>query len=77
MTAVTKGSHRIAVALEGPGGAIAAEVQQDLAAGRRIVMALPALEPGTYVLRAAIHNARGKQCSQWAQPITLHAGPLY
>ncbi len=35
------------------------------------------LQPGVYVLRATIHDAQGRQCSQWAQPVILCAGPLY
>jgi len=77
MMAVSKGSHRITAALEKPGGGIGAEAQQDLAAGNRITIACPELEPGAHVLRATIHDAQGRQCSQWTQPIILHAGPLY
>ncbi len=77
MTAVSKGSHKITVAMEGPGGTICAEAQQDLTAGNRIAIACHKLEPGEYVLRATIYDARNRQCSQWTQPILLHAGPLY
>jgi hypothetical protein len=76
MKAVSKGSHRITVALERSDGAIGAEAQQDLAAGNRIAIPLRSLEPGSYVLRATIHDAHGRRCSQWSQPITLQAGPL-
>ena len=75
--AVSKGSHKIIAALERPGGTIAAEAQQDLAAGNRITIACPELQPGAYVLRATIYNGQGRQCSQWTQPIVVHAGPLY
>ncbi|MGO8745829.1 MAG: hypothetical protein ACLQNE_07550 [Thermoguttaceae bacterium] len=77
MTAVSKGSHRISVALERPDGVIGAEARQDLAAGNRMTIACPDLQPGTYLLRATIDDARGRQCSRWTQPIVLHAGPLY
>jgi hypothetical protein len=73
----SKGSHRITAALERAGGAVAAEARQDLAAGDRITIACPESEPGAYVLRATIDDAHGTQCSQWTQPIVLHAGPLY
>jgi hypothetical protein len=77
MAAVSKASHRITIALENRSGEIAAEAQRDLAAGNRATIAFPAMEPGAYVLRATIHDAQGRQCSQWTQPIMLHAGPLY
>ena len=77
MMAVSEGSHKITAALERSDGAIAAEAQQDLAARNRIAISLPGLEPGKYVLRVTIHDAQGRQCSQRAQPIILHAGPLY
>lgn len=77
MMAVSKGSHKIAAALERPGGTICAEAQQDLAAGNRITIACPELEPGEYVLRVTLHDTQGRQCSQQTQAIILHAGPLY
>ncbi len=77
MTAVSKGSHSITATLERADGSIGAEIRQDLALGSRIAIALPVLEPGAYVLRATIHDTQDRRCSQWAQPIILHAGPLY
>ena len=77
MMAVSQGSHRITAALEGPGGAIAAQARQDLALGNRITIVCPDVAPGVYTLRATIHDAQGRQCSQWAQPVILCAGPLY
>ena len=76
MTDVAKGSHKIIVALERPGGSVAAEARQDLAAGNRITIGCPNLEPEAYVLRATIYDAQNRQCSQWTQPIILQAGPL-
>jgi hypothetical protein len=77
LAAVSPGSHRITAALERADGSIAAEAQQDLAAGSRVVLPMPATEPGTFMLRATIRNAQGRPCSRWAQPIILNAGPLY
>ena len=77
MATVFPGSHSITVAIEKTGGAIAAEARQDLAAGNQIAIVCADLEPGEYVLRATIRDNHGRQCSQWAQPITLCAGPLY
>jgi hypothetical protein len=73
---VSKGSHIITAVLQRSDGSIGAQSRQDLAAGSRIVMALPSLEPGAYLLRATVQDSRGRQCSQWVQPITLDAGPL-
>jgi hypothetical protein len=75
--AVSKGSHRITAALETAEGAVRAEAQQDLAAGSRIAIALPAIQPGVYTLRATISDAKDRRCSQWTHPITVLAGPLY
>lgn len=77
MTAVSQGSHTITATLERADGSIGGETRRDLAAGSRITIALPPLEPGAYLLRATIRDAQGRLCSPWAQPIALHAGPLY
>jgi hypothetical protein len=77
MLAVCKGSHQVAAVLEKPDGTRAAEVEQDLAAGNRMVISLPWVQPGKYVLYTAIHDSQGRTCSQLRQPIMLHAGPLY
>ncbi|MGA2032329.1 MAG: hypothetical protein ABSG68_08750 [Thermoguttaceae bacterium] len=74
--AVSKGSHAINVALATVEGAVRAEAQQDLALGNRIAIALSAIQPGVYTLRATIRNAKDQPCSQWTHPITLLAGPL-
>ena len=76
MATVCQGSHRIIADLEATGQAIRAHVEQDLAAGHGIIIPCLGVEPGVYTLRLTIHDARGRQCSQWTQPITFHAGPL-
>jgi len=78
--AVTKGSHVVTAMLEGAPAAGGAEARQDLAglpSPHWIALALPRLDPGTYTLRLMIRDAAGKRCSEWAQPVTMHAGPLY
>jgi len=74
---VAKGSHTVAAALEGAGGAVRAEARQDLAAPPRMSLPLPAIEPGVYTLRLTIRDAAGKPCSEWTQSVTAHPGPLY
>ena len=63
--------------LETAGGAVRGEARQDLADPPRMTLPLPAIEPGAYALRLTIRDAGGKRCSEWAQPVTMHAGPLY
>ena len=75
--AVAKGSHTVAASLEEVGGAVGAQGRQDLADPPRMALPLTAAKPGTYTLRLTINDATGKQCSEWAQPVTMHAGPLY
>jgi len=75
--AVVKGSHRIAATLEGTGGKARAELRQDLADSQGVALPLPAIEPGAYTLRLTIRDAEGTKCSELAQPVTAHAGPLY
>jgi hypothetical protein len=76
MMAVSAGSHTITVVLERPNGAVAAEGRQDLAAGNRVTIPCPELEPGDYVLRATIRDAQGRHGSQSTRPIALCSGPL-
>lgn len=75
--AVVKGSHTVAATLAGAEGAVPTEARQDLAAPHRMVLPLPATKPGAYTLRLTIWDAEGKKCSESAQPVTTHAGPLY
>ena len=75
--AVAKGSHTVAAALEEAGGAVRTEARQDLTDPPRMALGLPALEPGGHTLRLTIRDAAGRKCSEWAQPVTAHAGPLY
>jgi len=42
-----------------------------------MALPLPAIEPGAYTLRLTIKDAEGKKCSESAQPVAAHAGPLY
>jgi hypothetical protein len=74
--AVVKGSHTVVATLEGAGGAVRAGVSQDLADPPRMALPLPAIEPGAYTLRLTIKDAGGKKCSELAQPVAAHAGPL-
>lgn len=74
---VAKGSYTVAATLEGAGGTVRAEARQDLSAPHRIALTLPTIEPGAYTLRLTIRDAEGKKCSESAQPVTTHAGPLY
>jgi len=75
--AVAKGSHTVTASLEEVGGAVRAQGRQDLADPHRMALPLTASKPGTCTLRLTINDATGKQCSEWAQPVNLHAGPLY
>jgi hypothetical protein len=75
--AVATGSHTVAATLEGAGEAVRAEARQDLADPHRMALRLPALDPGAYTLRLRIRDTEGKKCSELAQPVTAHAGPLY
>jgi len=75
--AVAKGSHTISATLEGAEKTERAEARQDLADPHRMALRLPALVPGTYTLRLTIRDTEGKPCSELAQPLTAHPGPLY
>lgn len=75
--AVAKGSHTIAATLSAAEGAVRLEARQDLADPPRMVLPLSAIEPGAYTLRLTIRDAEGKKCSESAQPITAHAGPIF
>ena len=74
---VVKGSHTVAASLAGADGAVGSEARQDLADPHRMGLSLSAIKPGAYTLRLTIWDAEGKKCSESAQPVTAHAGPLY
>jgi hypothetical protein len=74
---VAKESYTVAATLEGETGAVRAEARQDLADPHRIALSVSAGEPGAYTLRLTLLDAEGKKCSESAQPVTMHAGPLY
>jgi hypothetical protein len=74
---VAKASYTVAAALEGETGAVRAEARQDLTDPHRIALSVSAAEPGAYTLRLTLLDAQGKKCSELAQPVTMHAGPLY
>jgi hypothetical protein len=75
---VARGSYTVTAALESAaGGAPQAEVRQDLADPPQMALPLPAFTPGAYTLRLTILDAQGKKCSEFAQPVTAHAGPVY
>ena len=72
-----KGSYTIAATLEGETGKVGAEARQDLAEPHRIALSLSSAEPGPYTLRLTLLDAAGKKISESAQPLVMHAGPLY
>jgi hypothetical protein len=72
-----KGSYTVAATLEAETGAVRAEARQDLADPHRIALSVSGAEPGAYTLRLSLLDAGGKKCSESAQPVTMHAGPLY
>ena len=72
-----KGSYTLLATLEAERGAVRAEARQDLADPHRITLPLSAAEPGAYTLRLSLLDAAGKKCSESAQPVMMHAGPLY
>jgi hypothetical protein len=71
------GSHTVVATLEAEGGAVWAETRQDLSAPHRIALPLDAAKPGAGTVRLVLLDAAGKACSETAQPVALHAGPLY
>jgi hypothetical protein len=72
-----KGSYTVLATLEAQGGPVRAEARQDLADPHRIVLSIAAAEPGACTLRLILLDAAGKKCSESAQPVIMHAGPLY
>jgi len=74
---LAKGSYTVAATLEGESGAMLAETRQDLADPHRIALSLMEARPGACTLRLTLLDAAGKKCSESAQPLIMHAGPLY
>jgi hypothetical protein len=74
---IAKGSYTLTALLAGPEQAVRAEARQDLADSPWMALRLPALEPGAYTLRLTIRDADGQPCSECAQPVIAHPGPLY
>ena len=74
---VAKGSYTVAAALQAETGAVSAEARQDLTHPHRIALPVSAGKPGAYKLRLTLLDAAGEKCSELAQPVTMHAGPLY
>ena len=72
-----KGNYIVLATLEAENGAVRAEGRQDLADPHRIALPIPAAEPGACTLRLTLLDAAGKKCSESAQPVMMHAGPLY
>jgi len=72
-----KGGYTLLATLETERGAVRAEARQDLAEPRRISLPLSRAMPGAYTLRLSLLDAAGKKCSELAQPVLMHAGPLY
>lgn len=54
-----------------------AKARQHLGEPHRVTLPIRGIEPGAYTLRVTLLDAAGKPCSESAQPITMHAGPLY
>lgn len=75
--AVVNGSHSVTAALVGTDSAVSAKARQDLAEPHRMALPLAAIKPGNYTLRLTIRDAEGRTASESAQPVTMHAGPLY
>lgn len=75
--AVDKGSHTVSASLAGAMEAVHAQARQDLAEPHLMVLPLRGLEPGVYTLRVTILDSTDKKCSELAQPLTAHSGPLY
>jgi hypothetical protein len=74
---MVKGSHSVTATLAGADGAVGTEVRQDLSDPHRMALPLLATKPGNYTLRLTIWDAERKKCSESAQPVTMHARPLY
>jgi len=76
--AAARGSYTVTAALEpAAGGAPQVVARQDLADPPQMALPLSSLVPGAYTLRLMILDGQGKKCSELAQPVTAHAGPLY
>ena len=73
---VSIGTHTLTAALETTAGVVKSQTQQDLALPSRLAIPLKSVPPGEFVLRLTIRGSHGKICSQWTQPVTIHAGPL-
>ena len=54
-----------------------AQGRQDLADPHLVALSLSAAEPGACTLRLTLLDIAGNKCSEIAQPVTMHAGPLY
>lgn len=74
---VPRGNYTVAAALEAGTGAVRAQARQDLADPHRVALSLSAAEPGACTLRLTLLDTAGNKCSETAQPVTMHAGPLY
>ncbi|HEY5480608.1 MAG TPA: hypothetical protein VIL39_03945 [Verrucomicrobiae bacterium] len=74
---VTRGNYTVAAALEAGPGVVRAQARQDLADPHRVALSLSAAEPGACTLRLTLLDTAGNKCSETAQPVTMHAGPLY
>jgi hypothetical protein len=72
-----KGIYTVLATLEAESGAVRAEARQDLADPHRIALSIPVAKPGACTLRLTVLDATGKKCSESAQPVMLHAGPIY
>ncbi len=73
---VEAGSYSVAVSIEKSKGKPLARTQQNLLQSPWIAIPLQGVEPGIYNLRMRILDAKGACCSEWAQPISVHAGPF-
>ena len=69
--------YAVEAAIEDSTGKSIARTQQDLLPSAWIAISMKGMEPRIYTLRLRVLDAKGAICSEWAQPIHAHAGPLY
>lgn len=73
---VRKGSHTLKASLTSNDGSTRAEQQQDLDAGRVVILDTSTLTPGPCQLTLTITAADGTTCTQESQPMEAVAGPV-
>jgi len=73
---ISKGAHSVVATLEGAGGKICGQAQQDLTDPQLMALPLTGIEPGPCTLRLILQDAQGKKGSEFTQIVTALAGPL-